>query len=91
MERGKYNLSMTHKTQQDFLREAMESLGYTRELFAERLGCSIRSLHKWLLPATSNDFRSMPEPVWTLIREILAHERLKIKYEKLKQKVKLDT
>ncbi len=71
-------------TQQEFLREAMLKLGgLTRKDFAARLGCAQRTLDKWLLPPTSNDFRNMDETVWVLVREILAHEQLKTKVAKL--------
>lgn len=64
-------------TQQAFLREAMAELSMTRDAFTGRLGCARRTLDKWLLPATSNDFRTMDETIWNLVREILAHEKLK--------------
>jgi aspartate carbamoyltransferase catalytic subunit len=72
--------------QQEFLRHAMSELELTRELFAGRLGCAKRTLDKWLLPDTSNDFREMDETIWNLVREILAHEKLKVKHSKLQQK-----
>ena len=62
-------------TQQDFLREAMAELDMTRDSFCARLGCSRRTLDKWLLPAASNDYRNMNETIWTLVREILKHHR----------------
>lgn len=74
-------------TQQDFLQSAMRDLGMTRETFAERLGCAKRTLDKWLLPDTSNDYRTMNETVWNLVREILAHEKLKAKHERLQKKI----
>lgn len=74
-------------TQNEFLQSAMVELGFTRSAFAERLGCARRTLDKWLLPEASNDYRPMPETVWNLIREILAHENLKAKHEKLQRKV----
>ena len=73
-------------TQQDFLQAAMAELGMTREAFAARLGCAKRTLDKWLLPDTSNDYRAMNETVWNLVREILAHEKLKAKHERLQKK-----
>lgn len=73
--------------QQDFLQEAMADLGMTREAFALRLGCAKRTLDKWLLPDSSNDYRAMNETVWNLVREIRAHERLKETHEKLKKKI----
>lgn len=73
--------------QQDFLQSAMRELGMTREAFAERLGCAKRTLDKWLLPDTSNDYRTMNETVWNLVREILAHEKLKAKHARLQKKI----
>lgn len=66
-------------TQQVFLRAAMAELAMTRAVFAKRLGCPVKTLNNWLLPATSGEGRQMPETVWTLVREILAHEALKNK------------
>lgn len=59
------------QSQQDFLRDAMERLGMTRQQFADRIGGSKRALDNWLLPSDSSGFRSMPDPIWTLVREIL--------------------
>lgn len=73
--------------QQEFLQAAMRELGMTREVFAERLGCAQRTLDKWLLPDSSNDHRAMNETVWNLIREILAHEKLKAKHERLQKRI----
>ncbi len=70
-------------TQQAFLRGAMAELDMTRAAFAERIGCPGRTLDKWLLPEASNDFRPMPESLWTLVREVLAHEALKKKVAKV--------
>ena len=72
-------------TQQEFLQAAMATLGMTRGEFATRLGCAKRTLDKWLLPDTSNDYRTMNETIWSLIREILEHEKLKNKYTQLQQ------
>lgn len=73
--------------QQEFLRYAMAELAMTREAFSGRLGCAKRTLDKWLLPETSNDYRAMDETIWNLVREILAHEKLKARHEKLQQKL----
>lgn len=73
--------------QQEFLRYAMAELAMTREAFSGRLGCAKRTLDKWLLPETSNDYREMDETIWNLVREILAHEKLKARHEKLQQKL----
>jgi len=74
-------------TQQEFLRSAMAELGgLTREAFSKRLGCAQRTLDKWLLPNESGDHRQMDEVIWNLVREILAHERLKATHKKIFQK-----
>ena len=75
------------KTQQEFLREAMAELGLKREDFALRLACPKRTLDKWLLPSESNDHRAMDEAMWKFVREVLAHERLKVAHERVKKKV----
>jgi hypothetical protein len=74
-------------TQSEFLQSAMTSLELTRDGFAARLGCPRRTLDKWLLPESSNDHRAMPEVVWTLVREILANEKLLAKVERLEKKL----
>ncbi|KLU21872.1 aspartate carbamoyltransferase catalytic chain [Caballeronia mineralivorans PML1(12)] len=58
-------------TQQDLLRDAMETLGMTRAEFAARLSVPPRTLDKWLLPEESTDFRAMPEMGKAYVREIL--------------------
>lgn len=68
-------------TQQEFLRAAMTELGMTRDSFCGRLGCSRRTLDKWLLPASSKDFRNMNETIWNLVREILKHHGQKSRGE----------
>jgi len=68
--------------QQDFLREAMVELDMTRAEFAQRIGSPVPTLNKWLLPSASEQTRQMGENVWVLVREILAHERLKAKVAK---------
>jgi aspartate carbamoyltransferase catalytic subunit len=72
-------------TQQEFSQAAMTTPGMTRDEFAMRLGCAKRTLDKWLQPDTSNDYRAMNETIWGFIREILEHEKLKIKYAQLQQ------
>jgi hypothetical protein len=64
----------TRVTQQDFLREAMQRLGMTRDQFAARLGASRRRLDNWLLPGDSSGFRELDPVVWTFVREILERE-----------------
>ncbi|NEX60169.1 hypothetical protein [Noviherbaspirillum galbum] len=73
--------------QRELLQTAMHDLDLTREAFAERLGCAKRTLDKWLLPDTSNDYRKMNETIWNLVREILAHEKLKAKHERLQKRI----
>jgi hypothetical protein len=63
------------KSQQDFLRETMATLGLTREQFAERIGAKKRGLDNWLLPSESKEFRAMPDMAWKFIREILANQK----------------
>jgi len=77
-------------TQQEFLRSAMAELDMTRDAFSTRLGCARRTLDKWLLPQTSNDFRNMDEAMWKFVREILAHEKLKSTHEKISKKIVKD-
>lgn len=64
-------------TQQEFLRLAMSTLGMTRAQFADRIGCPVATMNKWLLPVDSNQGRVMSEAIWVLVREVLAHEGLK--------------
>lgn len=72
-------------TQQDFLREAAAALSLTQNGLAERMGAPWKTFEKWLLPPTSDHKREMPQIAWALVREILAHEKLKAKCEKLKK------
>lgn len=72
-------------TQQEFLREAMAELEMTRAEFAQRIGCPVPTLNKWLLPGESEQSRPMAETIWVLVREILAHERLKAKVSTVKK------
>jgi DNA-binding transcriptional regulator YiaG len=66
-------MAETPKTQQEFLRHAMQLMGMTRPVFAERIGTKARTLDNWLLPSDSNEFRTMPDMAWKFIREILAN------------------
>lgn len=63
--------------QQDFLRSAMAELHLTPEEFCKRLHCEQRTLERWLLPSDSKDFIAMGDGVWALVRDILAHERMR--------------
>ena len=67
----------TNLTQQEFLRQAMTALGFTREQFAKRLGTSKRRVDNWLLPSDSKEFRSMDDMVWNFVREILSNNQNK--------------
>ena len=66
---------VTNQSQQAFLRDAMATLEYTREQFAERIGTKKRTLDNWLLPSDSREFREMPDMAWKFIREILEHDK----------------
>ena len=68
---------MTIENQQAFLRSAAETLGLTRKALAARMGAPWATYEKWLLPAGSTNSREMPQIAWTLVREILANEKLK--------------
>jgi hypothetical protein len=57
-------------TQQEFLRHAMETLGMTRDEFAERIGAARRRLDTWLLPSESNGFRELDSMAWKFVREM---------------------
>ncbi|NHZ99116.1 transcriptional regulator [Massilia sp. CCM 8734] len=57
--------------QQEFLRDAMNTLNMTRDEFADRIGTNRRRLDNWLLPSESSGFREMDEMAWKFIREIL--------------------
>lgn len=75
-------------TQQEFLRDAKERLGMTWPLFAKRIGAPETTLKKWLAsPEAEGNHREMPSTVWTLVREILEHEALKKKFERLQSKI----
>jgi aspartate carbamoyltransferase catalytic subunit len=53
--------------QQPALRAAMKALGMTRDMFSNSLGVKRRALDTWLLPATSQEYRQMPDAVRLLI------------------------
>lgn len=58
-------------SQQDFLRDAMQKLGMTRDQFCKRISVPRKTLDKWLAPEGSKESRAMPEMAWAYIREIL--------------------
>ncbi|WP_432263495.1 helix-turn-helix domain-containing protein [Cupriavidus sp. TMH.W2] len=64
-------MRLSELPQQDFLREAMEQLGMTRNDFAKRISVARRTLDKWLLPSESPDFRTLPGMGRAYIDEIL--------------------
>jgi aspartate carbamoyltransferase catalytic subunit len=61
----------TTVSQQEFLRDAMERLGMTRQQFADRLHTKKRRLDDWLLPSDSKGFRELDSTIWQFVREIL--------------------
>ena len=63
----------------------MLELGLTREAFAKRIGAPWETFKKWLLPAESGSSREMPAIAWSLVREVLAHERLKRELEAVRK------
>lgn len=78
----------TTMTQQEFLRDAKAKLGLTWPEFAKRIGAPETTLKKWALPDDAEkNAREMPSTMWVLLREILAHETLKGKHERLLKKV----
>lgn len=79
---------MTGSTsQQEFLQAAMDELALGREAFAERIGCPYSTFKKWVHPdpSSKDNFREMPSIAWAFVREVLAHKRLKRRYERLQK------
>ena len=75
-------------TQQEFLRDAKAKLGLTWPEFAQRIGAPETTMKKWALPDDAEkNAREMPSTVWVLVREILEHEALKVKHERLVKKI----
>lgn len=72
-------------SQQVFLRDAMRRLNLTRDVFASRVGVKRRALDTWLLPESSQEFRSMPEVVNRFVTEIVENEALLEKYSQRAQ------
>lgn len=58
-------------SQQDFLRDAMQQLGMTRDQFCKRISVPRKTFDKWLAPEGSKESRAMPEMAWSYIRDIL--------------------
>lgn len=73
---------MSTISQQEFLREAATKLGLTQKELAKRMHAPWPTFQKWLLPSTNESSRAMPEIAWQLVREIIAHEKLKKKVAK---------
>lgn len=64
--------------QREFLLDAMERLGLTKEEMAVRLGCPWNTFKKWIAaPDAKDNYREMPPIAWAFVREVLAHEQLK--------------
>lgn len=59
------------KNQQEFLRDAMQQLGMTRDEFCKRISVPRKTFDKWLAPTGSSEARAMPEMAWSYIRDIL--------------------
>lgn len=66
-------------TQQEFLRDAMQRLGMTRDDFAQRIAVKRKTLDNWLLPP-SESARGMPDMAWKFIQEILDKEAKALDY-----------
>ena len=64
-------------SQQQFLRDAATTLGLSQKALSERMGAPWPTFEKWLAPPGSKNVREMPGIAWQLVREILAHEKLK--------------
>lgn len=73
-------------TQQEFLKKVMSALGLERDDFAVRINVPVDTLKKWMRPVEAvGNYREMPSSMWAFLREILAHEALKRKLDKLKK------
>lgn len=66
-------------TQQEFLRSAMVELNLSPDEFARRINCERRTLDRWLLLSENRDHVAMGEAIWVLVREILSHERARVR------------
>lgn len=65
-------------TQQCFLLEAANTLNLSLPAFAERMGVAYPIFEQWIRLKDEPDSREMPIIAWSLVREILAHEQMKI-------------
>lgn len=77
--------------QQEFLHAAMAELGLTRPAFAARIGAPWETFRKWMLPTEAGGAREMPSIAWSLVNEVLEHERLKKNTEKAAKKKSKET
>lgn len=72
-------------SQQVFLRDAMRRLNLTRDVFSLRIGVKRRALDTWLLPESSQEFRTMPDVVSRFVTEIVENDSLLQKYAQAAQ------
>lgn len=72
------------QNQQEFLKQAMQELGLKREDFARRLRVSWDTFRRWPMAADTDGTREMSPTAWSLVREVLEHEKLKKEHEELK-------
>lgn len=71
-------------SQQEFLRQAAKLLKLSQQKLAARMGTPWVTFRKWLsLSGDDSNERKMPAVAWQLVREILDHEKLKRKLEKM--------
>jgi hypothetical protein len=67
------------KTQQIFLRSAMQDMGASPDDFCIRIGCTRKTLDRWLLPSDDKLYAPMDDGVWALVREIQSYSKSKAK------------
>lgn len=63
-----------HSQQGELLRSAMHHFKWTRSDLSTALGCSPRTLDKWLLPRDSGDFRKMGKAYYELFTSLCERE-----------------
>lgn len=59
-------------SQQGLLRDAMVTLGMTREQLAARLNVGEKALNRWMAPTGSKEFRTMPPIAMSYIQDIIS-------------------
>lgn len=64
----------------------MEELQLNRKDFAERIGAPWDTFRRWLMASDTDGTREMPPVAWSLIREVLEHEKLKLAHKKIIEK-----